>query len=110
MSTPTTDPQPLYSEMGADPDFGEIVEMFVDEMPERIEALLAEMQSGNMDELQRLAHQIKGAAGGYGFDPITAPAARLEASVRDGEPESDIQTALDELVGFCSRVRAGAPE
>ena len=110
MSTPTTDAQPLYSEMGADPDFGEIVEMFVDEMPQRVDALLAEMQSGNMDELQRLADQIKGAAGSYGFDAITAPAARLEASVRDGEPEAQIQTALDELVAFCGRVRAGAPE
>ena len=49
MTTPTTDPQPLYSEMGADPDFGEIVEMFVDEMPERVDALLAQMQSGNME-------------------------------------------------------------
>ncbi len=63
-----------------------------------------------MDELQRLAHQIKGAAGSHGFDAITAPAARLDASIRDGEPEAQIQTAFDELVAICGRVRAGALE
>ena len=104
-----TDMQPLYSTLGADPDLGEIVEMFVDEMPERISNLLDHFNTSNWEELRRAAHQLKGAAGSYGFDPISPAAARLECAVRDTKPENEIRRTLDDLVSLCQQANAGAP-
>jgi len=109
MSPSTCDVQPIYSCFGDDPDLGELVEMFVEEMPERIATLLEQFNSRQWDALRRTAHQIKGAAGSYGFDAITPDAARLENALRENEPEDRLREAVDALVNMCGRARAGTP-
>jgi histidine phosphotransfer protein HptB len=98
-----------YSVLGADPDLAEIVTLFVEEMAARVRDFKAHFASSNWDQLARLAHQLKGAAGSYGFDQITPFAARLEKSIQNGEPQSSIATALESLLDACNRIRAGAP-
>ena len=100
----------IYSTLGADPNLGEIVEIFVDEMADRIETLSRQFDASDWKALQRTAHQLKGAAGSYGFDAISQPAARLEFALRDSEPEEELAQATAELIDFCSRIRAGAPQ
>jgi HPt (histidine-containing phosphotransfer) domain-containing protein len=100
----------LYSSLGADPDLGELVEMFVDEMPDRVDHLLEQFQASNWDGLYRAAHQIKGAAGSYGFHQLTPTATELEAAVRDHQPEQEILASLNALIDMCRRVRAGTQE
>jgi len=100
----------LYSTLAGDPDLSEIVDMFVDEMPERIDSLLEQFDGGNLEGVQRVAHQLKGAAGSYGFHPLTPYAARVEDTVRQDDPEERIREAIDELVEMCQRVRAGLPQ
>ena len=109
MSALTTADVGYYSALGADADFAEIVALFVDEMPGRIRDLQAHFGCANWDELARLAHQLKGAAGSYGFDQVTPFAARLEKTLRNGEPAAAVRAALDELLEACGRVRAGGP-
>jgi HPt (histidine-containing phosphotransfer) domain-containing protein len=99
----------LFSRLGGDPDLSELVEMFVDEMPNRTAALREQFNGGDLEGLRRLAHQLKGAAGSYGFDSITPAAARLEAAIRDEESVAHVRAALDELLDLCNRVRAGTP-
>ena len=110
MSQSICEAELLYSSLAADPDLGELVEMFVDEMPNRIAAMSEQMGTSELDKLRRTAHQIKGAAGSYGFDQITPHAMRLEYALRGGEPEERIHEALDELIDVCRRARAGMPE
>ena len=100
----------LFSTLSSDPDLCEIVDMFVAEMPERIGRLLEHYQSGNQVELTRCAHQLKGAAGSYGFEPITSCAAQLEADLRQGEPEDKIHADVEALADMCRRARSGAVE
>jgi HPt (histidine-containing phosphotransfer) domain-containing protein len=102
--------EPIHSSLAEDAGLGEIVELFVAEMPERIERLLSRAAAGDWPELGRLAHQLKGAAGSYGFEPVSPAAARLEAAVQCECPEAQIRAALDELIGMCRRMRAGLPE
>lgn len=97
----------FYSTLAADPDLSEIVEMFVEEMPGRIRDLQQQFVTNDWDELARLAHQLKGAAGSYGFDQITPYAARLERSVRNGLPMNEIRSAHEDLCEACARVRTG---
>jgi histidine phosphotransfer protein HptB len=100
----------LYSRLGCDPDLSEIVTMFVEEMPSRIATLQEQLDGNHIETLRRTAHQLKGAAGSYGFDLISPAAARLESAIRDAEPLEQIQSAVEELVELCSRVRSGAPD
>jgi histidine phosphotransfer protein HptB len=98
----------LYSRLGSDPDLGEIVTMFVEEMPGRIAKLLEQLNRGDLESLRCTAHQLKGAAGSYGFDSISPSAGRLESAVRDHEPIEQIRAAVEEVVQLCSRARAGS--
>ena len=100
----------VYSQLAADPDLGELIDLFVQEMPDRINALEAQAKSRDWNELTRTAQQIKGAAGSYGFGEITPYAARLEAAAREALPEENILAALHELLSLCRRVRAGTPQ
>jgi histidine phosphotransfer protein HptB len=110
MSTTVGNTEPLYSTLAEDPDLSEIVDMFVDEMPDRIANLLAQLESGNWEELRRAAHQLKGAAGSYGFDAISPSAANLEDALHNGELEAKIKSATDSLVALCQRATSGTPK
>ena len=109
MTSATSGTEPLYSGLGGDPDLGEIVEMFVGEMPERVETLLKQLDASDWEALRRTAHQIKGAAGSYGFDPISPRAGQLERAITEDQPEEQIRRAVAELADICKRVRAGTP-
>jgi histidine phosphotransfer protein HptB len=100
----------VYSRLGGDPDLGELVALFVQEMPDRIGALESQARSRDWAQLTRTAHQLKGAAGSYGFHDITPFAARLEHAARDGGQEDQILASLDELLDLCRRMRAGTPQ
>ncbi len=103
---PTADAfRPILSQFAGDPDFEELIAYFVGELPQRIEALHHAVASGDHDTLQRLAHQLKGAAGGYGFDIISEHAAALEEAVRRSRDVEEFRPALDGLVDVCARAR-----
>ncbi|MBI3203533.1 MAG: response regulator [Myxococcales bacterium] len=97
-------PEPLVSEFGDDPEMKPLVEQFVVHLPARLEELGAASRSGDREAIARIAHQLKGAAGGYGFQIVTESAARLEAAARADVPE--IAAPLEELVSLCQRARA----
>ena len=65
--------EPLYSSLGADPDLAELVAMFVDEIAGRVGRMRDCLDAGDTDGLRRAAHQLKGAAGSYGFFQLTPP-------------------------------------
>ncbi len=99
--------EPLYSSLSGDPELGKIVELFVNEMPDRVATVLEQLENSDWEGLRRTVHQLKGAAGSYGFDPISPSAAEVEAAVCDGEPEQRIRETVDELVGLCNRATSG---
>jgi histidine phosphotransfer protein HptB len=100
----------LYSTLAADADLADLVELFVSEMPQRIEQLLNCFQQPSWEQLGRTAHQLKGAAGSYGFHDLTPFAANLEAAVRGKASLEQVEQSLNELVLMCRSVRAGLPE
>lgn len=99
-----------FSAYGSDPDLAELVAMFVDEMPDRVKKLQDAHTTGNSESLRQTVHQLKGAAGSYGFDQLTPLAAALEDSIRDQATEEVIKRSLLALVAACNRVRAGAAD
>lgn len=100
----------VYSDLADDADLGELVELFVAELPERLERLVRQFDDGNRSELRRTVHQMKGAAGSYGFHAVTPLAARLEQSLQNDGPEAQVKTELEALLELCRRLRSGSAE
>lgn len=97
--------EPLVSAFIDDAEMSELVELFVEEMSERVATLERLWSEGEMNELKTIAHQLKGSSGGYGFPTITEAAATLENSLKNGTaPASDLRASFDELLTLCKRV------
>ena len=101
-------PDILISELADDPDMLELVELYVEELPDKVADLERTLEECDLDELARLAHQIKGSSGGYGFGLIAARAAVVEQSATDGAEPEMLQAQVRELIMLCLRARAKA--
>jgi HPt (histidine-containing phosphotransfer) domain-containing protein len=87
----------------SDPDMLEIVREFAAELPARVAKLEAHLSAGELRELQTLAHQLKGAGGGYGFPLITELAASLESALKQG---ADAPVVKDRAIALCETLRS----
>ena len=102
--TPPT--QPLVSTLASDPDMAELVQFFVDEIDERIDTIQTSAQANDITGLRTVAHQLKGAGTGYGFEPISQTAGELERLIDVTEPPAvtqAIQEQVDDLIDLCRR-------
>ncbi len=94
---------PIRSIYEDDPDMLEIVREFAAELPGRIAELESKLEAGSLRELQTMAHQLKGAGGGYGFGPVTDAAAVLEQALMDEDGAERVQDSCRTL---CDTLRA----
>lgn len=97
---------PLVSTLASDPDMAELVQFFVDEIDDRITTIQTTAQGNDIAGLRTVAHQLKGAAGGYGFEPISHTAGELERLIDVTEPPEvtqAIQEQVNELIDLCQR-------
>lgn len=100
----TSDSKPLVSEYASDPDMAELIDLFVGELPERVEALHDALTKGDLDLLARVAHQLKGAGGGYGFPDITVAGRDVETAAKESDADLEtVQKSVEALVDLCSR-------
>lgn len=94
----------LKSRFEGDPEMREIVALFVAEMPARMNEVAAAWREGDLERVRTIAHQIKGAAGGYGFPEIGASAGALEALLRRTDStHASIESAVREFLEMLSR-------
>lgn len=103
------DQSPIFSELAGDPDLQELVEEFVAELPSKAAAMQQFLIEGDMDMLIRLAHQLKGSAGGYGFRVITDAAKRIEQTAQTSGDLELLTRQLREIAELCHRATAAAP-
>ena len=94
----------IVSVYASDVEIGSLIERFVAALPERVRALAAAAERGDRKLLARLAHQLAGAAGGFGFPSITEAAKQLEQRAHDSSASCD--AVLAELTSRCGRARA----
>ncbi|MEK6701417.1 MAG: Hpt domain-containing protein [Planctomycetota bacterium] len=105
---------PLISEFAGDPEMAELVESFASDLPSRIDAIIAAIKSQSVTDLKRLAHQLKGSAGGYGFQTLGASACKVEQGLaKSTAPANEAIAAVDKdvraLVDLCYRASLTAP-
>ena len=98
---------PLVSELANDPDVADMVEGFVRVAGARADAILAALADGDTSTMRRLVHQLKGAAGGYGFPSITEQARVVETAFASGDP-AKVAAEAQALSSLCYRAGRGA--
>jgi HPt (histidine-containing phosphotransfer) domain-containing protein len=101
-------PDVYFSELAGDPEMAELIQSFVNEIPERVRLVERHWERHELGELRRIAHQLKGACGGYGFPQVGQAAAKLENGL-SREENADLESVAErvrELVEMCRRVRA----
>lgn len=94
---------PVYSTFADDPDYADLLKMFVETMPEKRQAVEEAFGSGDLDGVRTQAHQLKGAGGGYGFDGLSSVAAELEEACKAGDIDR-VGLSLDRLLGYLDRL------
>ncbi|MCY2931668.1 MAG: ATP-binding protein [Planctomycetota bacterium] len=96
----------IHSLFHDDPDMNGIITEFVDHLPQRLVEMRQAADNSQWDVLQRLAHQVKGAGGSYGYACLTEVARELESLAKDEDAEAAM-LALNNLTRLCEQIRMG---
>jgi HPt (histidine-containing phosphotransfer) domain-containing protein len=99
-------PDTIQSEYADDPDMKEIINKFVARLGGVVAEMAEALANNCHEELRRLAHQLKGAGGGYGYQSLTEAARVLEDAAKVGDIEA-AKLAMNELSRLCKAVAAG---
>jgi HPt (histidine-containing phosphotransfer) domain-containing protein len=99
---PDSSDTPLYSELAGDADLDGILAEFLETLGARAAALQTALAESDLPNLRRLAHQLKGAAGSYGFPTITEQAKTVEAALATNDP-AKISRTVATLCTLCLR-------
>ncbi|MCP4252243.1 MAG: response regulator [Candidatus Scalindua sp.] len=96
----------ICSEYADDTDLIELIDEFVTGLKEDVESMRKVQEDGDYDGLRRLAHQMKGAGGSYGYQILTEAASALEETAKAKNAE-DSTTILDEIETLCQAADRG---
>jgi CheY-like chemotaxis protein/HPt (histidine-containing phosphotransfer) domain-containing protein len=93
---------------------GELVELFVEDTPQRVRAIATAATTGDAEALRKAAHALKGSAGNVGAVDLAGVCARIEAFARDGQLSSartlvgDVERRSSEAVELVVTALTGA--
>jgi HPt (histidine-containing phosphotransfer) domain-containing protein len=82
---------------------GTLVAYFLEKLPIRVAQLHQAQERQNWPEVARLAHQMAGAAGGYGFPEIGRIAAEIECHAVHDQSPSVLEQAMRVFDSLCNR-------
>lgn len=99
---------PITSELAGDPDMRELIQQFVEGLPRKASQMQDHLAARDIESLARLAHQLKGSAGGYGFSMITEEAAQLERTATTSRDLEELEKRVREIADMCHRAIAKA--
>jgi HPt (histidine-containing phosphotransfer) domain-containing protein len=94
----------ITSSFRHDQDMIELIGMFVDELPDRVAAVNEAYETENWSILRTLSHQLKGAAPGYGFEPVGLAAGEVERLLKNAPAADELRDAVESLLAVCKRV------
>ncbi len=109
LSTTQPSASALRSQYAGQPVIASVLGEFVSHLEGRLTAMEAAVRSSQPEDLRRLAHQLKGAAGAYGYPSLSLAARALEEDARRGGMEAAEKT-LEEVTALCQAVVMGWDE
>jgi len=98
---------PIFSTLRNRPALASVVRSYARTLPDLARDLRGHAAAKDLERVRKLAHQLKGSSGGYGFAEIMGTAAAIETSA----VERDVATVdrlVQTLLELCERASAGA--
>ena len=105
-ATAQEDVAAIESEFTDDSDLSGLIDQFVCGLSEKVQNMQAALANGDFEGLGRLAHQLKGVGGGYGYPKLTDLAKTLEDAAKSEDREA-AGLALGPLARYCQGIVAG---
>jgi len=87
----------------ADPDIADLIPGFLENRRQDIAVMLGALKQGDFETIRVLAHSMKGAGGGYGFDAITEIGSALEQAAKKHD-DAEVLEQIDALSAFLNRI------
>lgn len=109
-SKPVTSPESatpassLQSTLGTESSIQELLSRFISRLPERVKAIRACMEEQDLARLRQAVHQLKGAAGGYGYPQLTEQAGRAEDKLADADSLDAVRHEIESLIAMVRSV------
>jgi PAS domain S-box-containing protein len=103
-STHTTDSNRIRSSHAGNPRIMAILPEFVAALPGRVRELRDFLAHDDLPAVQKLAHQLLGTCGGYGFAFVSEPARAVEQSIKTGRPLDSLTTDVKSLIDTLRRI------
>jgi len=86
------------------PGMKKVILEFVAGLPEEVTKLQELLSAGDLALLKRAVHQLRGAGGGYGFDPVSESAALAEESIKASDNLQAIEAKINSLIDLIRRI------
>ena len=89
----------------------ELIDVFLEDAPQRIQAARSALADRNADAVYRAAHALKGSAGNFGAPEVVGRANRLEALARENDLDAAaiefefLETDMNQLVAELGAAR-----
>jgi PAS domain S-box-containing protein len=99
----------MASRYGDDPEIAMILGDFVGRLDGQVEAMRQACAGGAYQDLQRLAHRLKGAGGSYGYPLLTDASKMLEDAAKAQNSQS-AAAALNTITTMCQAIHRGYAE
>ena len=96
----------MVSQYGDDPEIAMILGDFVGRLDGQVEAMRQAYASGAYQDLQRLAHRLKGAGGSYGFPTLTDASKILEDAAK-AQDQQAAAAAVNAVAVMCRAIQRG---
>jgi len=81
-----------------------IIVEYIEGLPMEVAKMQEMIDRNDLPSLKRVAHQLRGTGGGYGFDSITDLAADVENAIKEGKDRESVIKHLDLLMDVVRRV------
>jgi signal transduction histidine kinase/DNA-binding response OmpR family regulator/HPt (histidine-containing phosphotransfer) domain-containing protein len=94
----------IKSSHAGNPRIMRIMPEFVAGLPGKVRELADSLEYSHLPELERLAHQLLGTCGGYGFAAVSEPARSLEQSIKAGLERESITAQVKSLIEVVRRI------
>ncbi len=97
----------LPADLADDPEYLFLVEEFIGRLPQTINDVNQLLAGENWDVLAQAMHNLKGSAGGFGFQRLTDQASNIYALVHENVT-GDVQGLVEQLMADCQGIKISA--
>jgi len=103
-ASPIESGQRIRSTRADDAPLTGVLHRFVERLPARVAEIRRLAHESNSPELARAMHQLKGAAGGYGFPQVSEQASLIEGLLKAGKSPSDVAESVAHIIDLIEHI------